>query len=198
MKLKRIALAGVALIVLAGTTATIYAETETPTATLDISGGVLSLATAAVTLDALTLDGTQQLTASAAASNTWTVVDSRGTGDGWNVTVKSTDFSDGGSNTLVLGGAVRKFKIQLTAANITFIAGGGGVTTAAAGLTEIPTGVAPPLKIASAASGGVAGTGTNELNPNFTLDIPADTLVGNGTYTATLTVTVSTGPNWKS
>jgi len=194
MKLKRIALAGVALIVLAGTTATIYAETETPTATLDISGGVLSLATAAVTLDALTLDGTQQLTASAAASNTWTVVDSRGTGDGWNVTVKSTDFSDGGSNTLVLGGAVRKFKIQLTAANITFIAGGGGVTTAAAGLTEIPTGVAPPLKIASAASGGVAGTGTNELNPNFTLDIPADTLVGNGTYTATLTVTVSTGP----
>jgi hypothetical protein len=47
-----------------------------------------------------------------------------------------------------------------------------------------------PLKLASAASG--EGDGVYDLTPDFQLSIPAETFTGS--YSATVTVAVATGP----
>ena len=100
------------LALLAGAAVAVYAETGTVT----ITGGVLSVTPANVTMSAITLDGTDQLSTSAAASNNWSATDATATGAGWNVTIISTDFgidevqqvdigtSTGGTFTLTFSG----------------------------------------------------------------------------------------------
>jgi hypothetical protein len=36
--------------------------------------------------------------------------------------------------------------------------------------------------------------GTYAINPNFELEVPAETYVGTGTYTATITISAVSGP----
>ena len=86
-EMKRIILTTLAGLALLAGAASVFAET----ATVVINGGTLSITAANVTLDPVTLDGTDQTTAS--TSNAWTAQDSRGTGLGWHTTIASTDFS---------------------------------------------------------------------------------------------------------
>ena len=79
-----------AVVVLA-TTSVSHAANVTTTAT--INGGTLSLATSAAQTLSATLDGTDK---TPTYTLPMTIVDSTGTGNGWNVTVTSTTFYTGG------------------------------------------------------------------------------------------------------
>lgn len=164
------------------------------TASVTITGGSLSVAPANITLGGITLNGADQTATSASGANTWTAVDARGTGAGWNLTIVSTDFTDGGTplRTLDISSADQQFQIQLLDANIAVTAGNTKPSSAVTTLTAIPEAPAAALKFASAALN--AGMGSYTLNPNFALSVPAETYVGSGTYTATITISAVTGP----
>ena len=160
------------------------------TGTVTITGGTLSVTAANVTLSGVTLDGTDKLSTSASGANSWSASDARGTGAGWNLTIGATDFTDGVDKTIDIAQADSEFKIQLLDANVTVTAGNTKPVSAATTLSVIPdTG---SLKFLSAATD--AGMGSYEIAPNFELEIPAETYVGSGTYTSTITVTAATGP----
>lgn len=168
--------------------AVIYAATGTVT----VTGGTLSVTPANVTLSGVTLDGTDKTATSAYTSNAWTAQDSRGTGVGWNVTISSTDFTSPSTpaRTIDISAEDQQFKIQLLDANISVIAGNTKPTSSVTSLTAIDN--TTPLKIVSAAVD--AGMGEYNIPPAFELEVPAETYVGTGTYTATITVTAVTAP----
>lgn len=185
--MKRFVLTGlVTVALLAGLAIAAYAET----ATVTITGGSLSVTAANVSLGGVTLDGTDQTSTSAAGSNNWSAVDARGTGAGWNLTIDSTDFSDGGTYSIDISSADQEFKIQLLDGNITVTAGNTQPASQVTSLTAIPEAPAAALKFASAAVD--TGMGTYAINPNFELEVPAETYAG--TYTATITVSAVSGP----
>lgn len=188
---KRVLYSAVGLsLLVAGTWLTavrISAETATVTVT---SGSGLSLTTAPINLGGVTLNGTNQTAVSLSPANTWSLVDSRGTGEGYNVTIDATDFDDGNGNVMNISSPFREFRIVLTDANIVTQAGGTKPTTSVPQLAAIPESGNPPLKILSANVG--EGQGSYELHPQFTLDVPANTVAGQ--YTSTVTVTIATGP----
>lgn len=162
------------------------------TGTVTITGGTLSVAAADVTLSGVTLDGTDKTSTSASGDNSWSATDARGTGAGWNLTIAATDFSDGDTTPKIIdiAQADSEFKIQLLDANVTVTAGNTKPVSQVTTLSPIPdTG---SLKILSAA--GDTGMGAYAIAPNFELEIPAETYVGLGTYTSTITVTAVTGP----
>ena len=183
--LRKIAATIAILTLLAITAVVVYAET----ASVTIIGGVLSMTPADVTLSGVTLNGTDQLSTSAAGTNNWSASDGRGTGAGWNLTIDSTDFADG-TKTIDISSADREFKIQLLDANIGVTAGNSPPTSSATSLTAIPEGPAPALKFASAALN--QGMGSYTINPNFELEVPAEILAGS--YAATITISAVSGP----
>jgi hypothetical protein len=188
--MKKIFGISLALMLLAVTAGVVYAET----ATISITGGTLSLIPANVALSAVTLDGTDQLSTSASGANNWSAEDARGTGTGWNLTIDSTDFTDGGVplRTIDISSANQEFKIQLLDGNILVVAGNTKPVSQVTTLTAIPETPAAALKFVSAATD--TGMGSYTLAPNFELEVPANIYVGSGTYTATITVSAVSGP----
>jgi hypothetical protein len=178
----------VAIALLALTATAVYAET----ATVTITGGSLSVTAADITFSGVTLDGSDQTTTSASGANNWSASDARGTGVGWNLTIVATDFSDGGTRSLDISSADQEFKIQLLDTNVAVTAGNTEPVSQVAALTAIPESPAAALKFLSAAVD--TGMGSYTLNPNFELEIPAETYVGTGTYTSTVTITAVSGP----
>jgi hypothetical protein len=145
--------------------------------------GSLSITTPTVgDFGVLTLNGTVQT--ATATMGTFTVVDSRGTGVGWNVTVQETQFTTTG-HTLPLGSVsmpqptVAKGTPQST-----------GVPTLLPGPYVIDS--ISTVKIASAPADG-SGEGSYLFTPGLlTLTVPANTY--GGAYTSTVTVSVISGP----
>lgn len=188
---KRKTAVAVGVFVLAMAAASVaYAET----ASVTVTGGSLSVTAANVTLSGVTLNGADQTATSASGSNAWSAADARGTGLGWNLTIDSTDFTDGGTplRTLNISAADQLFKIQLLDANVGVTAGNTKPTSSVTTLTAIPEAPAAALKFASAAVN--AGMGSYTLAPNFELMVPAETFVGAAAYTATITVTAVSAP----
>lgn len=154
-------------------------------ATTAIEGGSLSFGTqpSVGNFSAVELNG--QVQTSTAAVSAFTVIDATGTGDGWNVVVKADQFTDA-ANQLTL--PINSIDIALP--TVSAQAGASDVTTItkADGKIDNATGV----KILSAAEGGGMGTYNVDAN-NLTLNLlPKD--VKEGTYSSTVTVTVTTGP----
>jgi len=186
---KRRTAVAVGVIVLAMAAASVaYAET----ASVTVTGGSLSVAAADVTLSEVTLDGADQTATSASGSNAWSAIDARGSGLGWNLTIDSTDFSDGGTRSIDVSAADQLFKIQLLDANVGVTAGNTKPTSSVTTLTAIPEAPAAALKFASAAVN--TGMGSYTLAPNFELMVPAETFVGAAAYTATITITAVSAP----
>ena len=179
----------VALLVVTGllitTAAVVYAET----ATVSITAGSLSVTPANVTLSNVVLDGGDKTATSASGSNSWAAEDGRGTGVGWHLTIDATDFTDSGK-TIDISSADQEFKIQLLDTNIAVVTGNAKPTSSVTSLTAIPEAPATALTFASAAVN--EGMGSYTLNPNFELEVPAETLVGN--YSSTITVSAVSGP----
>ena len=141
----------------------------------------LSITTAAITFPEVTLGGSDQTVDG--STSAWRA-DATGESGGWNVTVSSTDFGNGDSQTI----AVSNFDIRLLDANIVRVSGdsNGPVSTQ----TTFAALSGTPLKIASAAVGD--GDGVYDLTPDFRLTVPAESYAGS--YTATVTVDITSGP----
>ncbi len=187
---KRIVAIFVAVALLAATAVAIYAET----ASVTISGGSLSVNAVKVSLSGVKSDVSDKILTSASESDSWSVVDARGTGAGWNLTIDATVFSDGGdpAKSIDISESNLKFKIQLLDENITVTAGNTKPTSQVTSLTAIPTAGGSALKFVSAAAD--AGMGSYSIKPSFELEIPAETYVGEGTYTLTITIRAVSGP----
>ncbi len=152
------------------------------------AGATLSVAGNGSPSFSLTLNGNDQTT-------TYTlpiqVVDARGlaVGGGWNVTVTSTQFSDGAGHTF-----------PTTASTIT------GVTSAChTGSTctlptnsvsnsnlALPAGAGPPTAVKFYNAATATGLGRIDSNATVSVAIPANTIAA--TYTSTITVAIVAGP----
>lgn len=146
-----------------------------------LEAAALTITTATITFPEVTLGGSDQTVDG--STSAWQA-DAAGESGGWNVTVSSTDFTNGDSQTI----AVSNFQVRLLDANIVWISGdvNGPVSTQATFTALSGT----PLKIASAAVGD--GNGVYDLTPDFRLTVPAESYVGS--YTATVTVDITSGP----
>lgn len=150
-------------------------------AALAVTGvAALSITTAAITFPGVTLGGSDQTVDG--STSAWRADSSQR--NGYHVTVSSTDFSNAESKTI----AVSNFDIRLLDANIVWISGDaeGPVSTQ----TTFTALSGTPLKIASAVAS--IGRGVYDLTPDFRLTVPAESYAGS--YTATVTVDITSGP----
>ena len=172
-------------VALAGSTSAVGANV---TATATVNAGTLTLSTSATPSVSVTLDGTDQ-----APSYTlpMSVNDYTGSGNGWNVTITSTQFTTGGGSPHTLSTSAS----TATAASAT-CAGGTTCTNPTNAVTyplAVPAGGSGPptaVKLFNAAAN--TGMGGFTVTPTVQVAIPANTYAG--TYTSTVTVAVVSGP----
>lgn len=133
---------------------------------------------------AVTLNGANQIRTSGALN--LHVVDNRGGGDGWNVTITSTIFSAGLRTLPVSALNVTGVTSTCTAPACT------NPTNAIAYPVTVPAGlIAPPaVRLFDAAKH--TGLGSFTINPTFSVAVPANAYVGN--YTSVVIFSIVNGP----
>ena len=155
------------------------------------AGATLTATSVAAPSFSLTLNGVDQ-------TPTYTlgisVVDARGIpagggSGGWNLTITSTQFSDGSGHTF-----------PANASTITGVTSGCGASSTCAAPTNsvgntslgVPAAVTAPaaVKYENAASG--SGLGTNTVNATVQVGVPSNVFAG--TYSSTVTVAIIAGP----
>ena len=110
------------------------------------------------------------------------VVDARGSGAGWNLTVSATSFSDGSGHTLSPG--------TITGVSGACKAGSTCTNATSSGITYPLTVSGTAAKFFNAAVN--SGLGKIDVTPTFSVSIPGNAYAG--TYTSTLTLASATGP----
>lgn len=174
---------GVTLALTLGMPAAASADTTTSSGT--VTGGSLSLSApgAANWAGGVTLNGTDQV---ASVSVPLSVNDPRGTGAGWNLTIKGTQFENEDGKTLPADGS------SLMGATSACV--GGTCTspdnTATAYAIDVPVGASPSAKFFSAAAD--SGMGNFTITPAVDVSVPANSYAG--TYSSTLTLAATSGP----
>lgn len=119
---------------------------------------------------------------------TLTVDDQTGTGAGWKVTVLASDFAYSGANS---GTAIPAANLALTSSGTPAVTAGQAVDpTGGPNAVTLSGTFDAALKVINATAGFGQGTYQQVLGVNLT--VPAQSRVG--TYTGTLTVTVTSGP----
>jgi len=176
MTKRLITLIGLAAVALA-TASVALAGTITATATVNGTAGI-ALNLPSIPSMTTTLDGTDQVASWSALLG---VVDARGTGAGWNLTVASTTFSDGSGHTLAAG----------TLTGVTSACRAGNSCTAAT------NSVTYPITLGSTAtkffnSALNTGLGKVDVTPSVNVAIPGNAYAG--TYTSTVTLAAVSGP----
>jgi WxL domain surface cell wall-binding len=166
----------IAAVALVGATAA-FAGTLTTTATVTGTAGI-SLNLPSSPSISTTLDGTDQTASYAPLLG---IVDARGTGAGWNLTVAATAFSDGAGHTLAAG-------------TLTGVSAG---CHAAVTCTAATNSVTYPLTITTTAgkffnSAANTGLGKVDVTPTVSVAIPGNAYAG--TYTSTVTLAAISGP----
>jgi hypothetical protein len=177
MKQRIIISLAVAAVALVAATAAL-ASTLTATATIGGTAGIsLNLPSAPSFSD--TLDGTDQTVSYAPVLG---VVDARGSGAGWNLTIAASTFSDGSGHTLAAGNV--SAVAQACHAGSTCTAATSSGITYPLGLTTTAA------KVFNAAIG--TGLGKVDVTPTIQVLIPGNSYAA--TYTSTLTLATATGP----
>ncbi|HZQ15179.1 MAG TPA: WxL domain-containing protein [Gaiellaceae bacterium] len=154
------------------------AATLTTTATITGAAG-LSLNLPANPSISDTLDGTDQTVSYAPVLG---LVDARGSGAGWNMTISATNFSDGAGHTLAPG--------SVTSVAQACHSGSSCTVGTATGITYPLTIGGTAAKFANAAAN--TGLGKIDVTPTIQVSIPGSSYAG--TYTSTLTFATATGP----
>jgi len=168
---------GIAALALVATTAAL-AATLTATATVSGTAGI-SLNLPSNPSISSTLDGTDQTATYAPVLG---VVDARGTGAGWNLTVAATNFSDGSGHTLAPG--------TITGVTAACKAGNSCTAATSSGITYPLTVNGTAAKFFNAALN--TGLGKIDVTPTFSVSIPGNAYAG--TYTSTVTLASVSGP----
>lgn len=148
----------------------------------------ISRQSGSLTFPGVTLTAIDQVVAGNAAPN-WRV-DARGTTTGWNVTLQISDFTAGGST-------IAASNLSYTAINGTITKFGGGSQNVDPTNGPKETGLTGTLDTPRKAVTTNAGFGDGRYDwtadaTQFQLTVPATTLTG--TYSATLTATIGSGP----
>lgn len=158
-----------------------------------VSGGALSVTTAAPTLSGVTLNGTStQFSTGTAAS--WSITDARGTGAAWAVSVSATVPTSAAGTTETTARTVPVSGLTITPGTITASGGADPAT----GMT------APALNLSTSSqtliSAAATSKGNYTLTPAFSLAFPANAFRSNFTtgssgaqnpYTSTITYTIA-------
>jgi len=177
MRHRLIILSALALAALAAA-AVAAAGNLTATATITGAAGV-SLALPGNPSISDTLDGTDQTVTYAPVLG---VVDATGSGNGWNLTVAATTFSDGSGHTIAPG-AVSSVASACHA--------GSSCTAATNSVSGYPLTISgTAVKFFNAAVG--TGLGKVDVTPTVGVLVPGNTYAG--TYTSTVTLAVVAGP----
>jgi hypothetical protein len=167
---------GIAAVALVASTAALAATLSPTVAITGTSGVSMGLPTDPTIND--TLDGTDQTVSWSALLG---IVDARGSGAGWNLTMSATNFSDGSGHTLSPG----------TITGITAACQGGNACTAATNAIAYPltlSGTAQKFFNASANT----GMGKVNITPSVSVAIPGNAYAGS--YTSTVTLAAVSGP----
>ena len=168
---------GIAMVALVAS-AVALAGTLTTTATIGGTAGIsLNLPSNPSISD--TLDGTDQTVNYAPVLG---VVDARGSGAGWNLTVSATSFTDAGSHTLAPGTITAVSQICHAASTCT--------AATSSGITYPLTVNGVAAKFFNSALN--TGLGKIDVTPTFAVAIPGNAYAG--TYTSTVTLATVTGP----
>ncbi len=175
--MKRIVITlGIAVLALAAATAAL-AGNLTTTATVTGTAG-LSLNLPANPSITDTLDGTDQTATYAPILG---LVDARGLGTGWNLTISATTFSDGSGHTLAQG----------SVASVAAACHAGSTCTAATNAITYPLTIGTTAaKFFNAAVN--TGLGKVDVTPTINVAIPGNAYAG--TYTSTVTLAAVSGP----
>jgi hypothetical protein len=163
------------------------AMAATSTVTATITGGSLALSTSATPSFSATLNGADQTPTYTVPT---TVTDSTGTGNGWNLTITSTQFTTGGGTPKTLA---------TNASSVTSVSNScvGGVTctnpTNAIGYpVSVPAGAGPPAAVKYFNAAASTGLGQFTNTPTVAVSVPANTFAGS--YSSTLTLAAVSGP----
>jgi hypothetical protein len=146
--------------------------------------GVLTETTTATPSFSVTLNGANQ---TPTYTLPITVVDSRGTGAGWNLTITTTQLATSGGQ-----------KLPTSASSVSSVSTSCSVspcTNPVNGIAypvTVPAGSTPPtaVKLYDAAVG--SGLGTFVVTPTVKVAVAANSF--KGTYTSTITLAIATGP----
>ena len=176
MQIRRLAVLAVAAAALAAATVA-AASTLTTTATVTGTAGIsLNLPANPSITD--TLSGSDQ---TVTYSPVLGVVDARGTGAGWNVTIAATTFSDGAGHSLAAGSVT----------GVTSVCHTGSTCTAPTNSIGYPLTLSTTAaKVFNAAAN--TGLGAVDVTPTVSVAIPGNAYAA--TYTSTVTLAAATGP----
>jgi hypothetical protein len=176
-----------AILLLAAATlaAAAVATAANVTASGTVTGaGSVTLASGTTATFAATLDGTDQ---TVNYTVPLTIVDARGTGGGWNLTLTSTTFTTG----------IRA--LPTTASSLTAVtaACASGVTctnptNAVAFPIAVPAGTTAPTAVKFFNAAANTGMGSFTITPTVAVSVPGNAYAG--TYSSTLTVAAIAGP----
>jgi hypothetical protein len=167
------------------------ASAATDTTSITLAAGTLEYTTpfAAANFPNVTLNGSQQTVT--ANVSPYVITDSRGGSAGWNLTIEASQFTNASSDTLPEGSLAMTLP-PIPTKNV--LANPLGLPpTVSLALDPLDDGAAQ--KVLSAAALPLAGAGAWTATPlpgALTLTVPA--AAPPGTYTSTITTTLSTGP----
>jgi hypothetical protein len=172
---------GVTALVLAAVS---FAGTVTTTATIT-GAGAMSLTSGTTASMSDSLDGTDQ---TVSWSIPLTVVDARGTGSGWNLTVTSTSFNDGSGHALASSAS------QMTGVTSTCTSGGtcSNPTDAITYPMTVPAGATAPTAAKFFNAAASTGMGRFTVTPTISATIPGNAFAG--AYLSTWTIAAVSGP----
>jgi hypothetical protein len=174
---------GFAIAILA--TATV-AHAGNVTATATVTGaGALSLSHGASASVTDTLDGSDQ---SVGFSLPLTLVDARGTGAGWNLTITSTTFGDGSGHNL----ATSAGSISAVASSCNSGGSCTNPTNASTYPLTVPAASTAPAAVKFFNAAAATGLGRFTITPTLNVLIPGNAYAGS--YSSTLTVAAVSGP----
>jgi hypothetical protein len=163
---------------IAGTTTSALADN---TVTQEVTAGTRSASIADVALDAVSYSHSDQLQSGTLVLS---ADDSTGSDAGWNVTVQTSAFTRAG------GGSVPAANFVLGTPATPSMTAGQAVDGTDGPLAGVGGGLDSARKVVFANEGFGKGTYTQDLPVSLT--VPGQSLAG--TYSATLTVTISAGP----
>ena len=160
------------------------AHAATDTTSVAVTGGSTTLSAPAFgDFPGVTLNGSAQTRTASVGS--WSVNDASGTGDGWEVSVSASALETSGGTPVTMSGAT----LTLTAPTVAATDSSNTATAPDVAGGDILAGT---VKVADADAGeGLGAWSFAQGASHLSLGVPADARAG--TYTSTITTTLSTG-----
>ena len=163
---------------------------STPGSTVVNGAGSVTEAVAAPTIPPVTLAGIDQ---TVSYTLPVTVVDATGTGNGWNLTITSTDFTTGGESPHTLAADASTIT-GVDAACVTSTSTCTAPSNAVSYPLALPAGASAPTAAKFFNAAAASGLGKFTITPTISIAIPANTYASVSGYSSTITVAVVSGP----